>query len=98
MPGQGLGLNIENSPAGVVIFGIVPGSEAAIDGALQAGDLILSANGADLRQATRDVVAQELRNSPGSTVQLEVGRKNKSKKSSTTPSSISASNVSLIKA
>jgi len=82
VPGQGLGLNIENSPGGVVIFGIVPGSEAAIDGALQAGDLILSANGTDLRQATRDIVAQELRNSMGSTVQLEVGRKKKSKVSS----------------
>ena len=93
VPGQGLGLNIENSPAGVVIFGIVPGSEAAIDGALQPGDLILSANGADLRQATRDLVAQELRNSPGSTVQLEVGRKKKGTKSSTTSSSASSSNV-----
>lgn len=93
VPGQGLGLNIENNPAGVVIFGIVPGSEAAIDGALQPGDLILSANGADLRQATRDLVAQELRNSPGSTVQLEVGRKKKGTKSSTTSSSASSANT-----
>ena len=78
IPGQGLGLNIENSPNGVVIYGIVPNSEAAIDGTLQPGDLILSANGHDLKNATRDLVAQELRNSPSS-VNLEVGRKRKTK-------------------
>lgn len=88
-----MGLNIENSTNGVVIFGIVPGSEAAIDGILQSGDEIVSANGADLTGATRDKVAQELKRAVGS-VLIEVKRPRKAPKQSRRSTSGSAySNV-----
>ena len=72
-------MNIENSTNGVVIFGIVPGSEAAIDGILQPGDEIVAANGVDLVGATRDRVAQELKKAVGSVV-IEVKRPKKAQK------------------
>lgn len=72
-------MNIENSSNGVVIFGIVPGSEAAIDGILQPGDEIVAANGIDLVGATRDRVAQELKKAVGSVV-IEVKRPKKAQK------------------
>ena len=76
-----MGLNIENSTNGVVIFGIVPGSEAAIDGILQPGDEIVAANGVDLLGASRDRVAQELKKAQGSVV-IEVKRPKKAQKQS----------------
>ena len=91
IPGHGLGLNIENASNGVVIFGIVPGSEAAIDGILQPGDEIVSANGIDLQGATRDKVAQELKRASGS-VLIEVRRPRKVQKQSRR--SASTTNVS----
>ncbi|CAG5105049.1 Oidioi.mRNA.OKI2018_I69.chr1.g1788.t1.cds [Oikopleura dioica] len=77
IPGQGLGLNIENGPSGTIIFGIVPGSEAAIDGTLQQGDEIIGANGVDLSGATRDRVASELKKATGQVV-IEIRRPRKS--------------------
>jgi len=85
IPGQGLGLNIENGPSGTIIFGIVPGSEAAIDGTLMQGDEIIGANGVDLSGATRDKVATELKKATG-TVVIEIRRPRKSQNGSAKPS------------
>ena len=75
-----------------MIFGIVPGSEAAIDGILQAGDEIVSANGVDLVGASRDKVAQELKKAMGS-VLIEVKRPKKTISSKSRR--VSSSNVRI---
>ncbi|XP_022092287.1 multiple PDZ domain protein-like isoform X2 [Acanthaster planci] len=74
--GRSLGLNVvgKTSGRGVVISMILRGSAAHAEGSLKAGDHILSINGKDVQNATREEVASLLKSSDGH-VLFEIGRK-----------------------
>jgi hypothetical protein len=61
---SGLGLLVRTGPdcPGAMVTGIVPGKAAAVAGSLQVGDVIVSINGACVRQATHEEIVARLRN------------------------------------
>ncbi|XP_047241396.1 multiple PDZ domain protein isoform X4 [Girardinichthys multiradiatus] len=79
-PGQGLGLSIvgrrsrdHRSDTGVFVSDIVKGGLVDTDGRLMQGDQILSVNGEDVRSATQEAVAAQLKCCVGP-IKMEVGR------------------------
>ncbi|MED6293392.1 hypothetical protein CHARACLAT_010108, partial [Characodon lateralis] len=74
-PGLGLGLSIvgRRSDTGVFVSDIVKGGLVDTDGRLMQGDQILSVNGEDVRSATQEAVAAQLKCCVGP-IKMEVGR------------------------
>ncbi|XP_033636742.1 multiple PDZ domain protein-like isoform X3 [Asterias rubens] len=82
-PGRSLGVNImgNRSGQGVVVSMILRGGAAHAEGTLMAGDHILSINGKDVQNATREEVASLLKATEGH-VLFEIGRKKDSSRAS----------------
>jgi len=73
--GKGLGLSIvgrKNGP-GVFISDVVPGGIAELHGGLMKGDMIISVNGVETKNATQEEAASVLKTALGS-IHMKIGR------------------------
>ncbi|MDR2579452.1 MAG: PDZ domain-containing protein [Fibromonadaceae bacterium] len=69
----GLGISVWTSKSGVKVAGVIPNSPAESIG-LQSGDLILSANGADLSAISQEMQIGFLRGEAGTSINLVIDR------------------------
>ncbi|HRD55588.1 MAG TPA: S41 family peptidase [Parachlamydiaceae bacterium] len=72
---QGVGLSLQDSPEGIVINGIIPGSPAAKSGLLRVGDQILEIDGKNITEESVGKAAGLLQGEKDSVATLLVKRK-----------------------
>lgn len=85
----GIGITIQGTPQGILVVGVVPNSPAFGAG-LQSGDLVLQANGQDLRSLSLDAARDLLRGETGTALSLQVQQTGASE-----PTSVSMQRVAI---
>lgn len=72
---QGIGVSLQDSPEGITISGLVPGSPAAKTDLLKVDDVILEVNGKNVSEEQVESVAKMLQGEIGTSVTLLIKRK-----------------------